>query len=183
VLLIRPIQSLVVRHAEWQRLGLVTMGFTIALVIASGDRPLFPAQTIFSALRENFPQNEFISEECGRYVDGGYRNSQARRDYLLTALPASEKTVGYFPYKFDVDEPGLWLPFGRRSVVCILPEDSPAYLRAQGIKYLVTYGKALPEEHLSTWLKEYNATVVGQFTFQTPGLKNPNKDLYLIRLN
>jgi hypothetical protein len=182
-LLVKSAQSFVVRQREWQRLGLVVMGFTVALVIASGDRPLFPAKTILAALREKFPDNEFISDECGRYVDGGYRITRARRDYLQAALPPGESKIGYYALMYDVDEPGIWLPFGRRSVVSISPNDSPDYLRAQGIKYLVTYGDVLPQENLDRWLKQYDATLAGRYTFPRPGIKTPSSDLYLIRLN
>ena len=183
ILLIHPVWSLVVRHRKWQRLAIVVMGFTVALIFASGDRPLFPAKTVFSALRAKFPDNEFIAEECSRYLDGGYAITLAQRDFLQTALPHGETKIGYYALMYDVDEPGIWLPFGRRSVVEILPDDSPARLRAEGIKYLVTYGKVLPQQNLNRWLKEYDATVVSQYTFPRPGTRTTAADLYLIRLN
>ena len=182
-LLVLPAQSLVVRHHEWQRLGLVVMGFTVALVIASGDRPLFPAKAIFTALREKLPNNEFISDECGRYVDDAYRMDEARRDYLKAALPPGESPVGYYALMYDVDEPGIWLPYGRRPVINVSPDDTPGWLRSQGIKYLVINGNVLPEEGLDRWLKQYDATLSGHYTFPHPGIRYPTPDLYLIRLN
>jgi hypothetical protein len=182
-LLVKPAQSQVVRHREWRRLGLVVMGFTVALVIGSGDRPLFPAKTIFAALREKFPGNEFISDECDRYVDGAYRIDEARRDYLKGALPPGESPVGYYALMYDVDESGIWLPYGRRSVVNISPDDSPDYLRSQAVKYIVINGNVLPRQSLDRWLKQYNATLCSQYTFPRPGIKYPSPDLYLLRLN
>jgi hypothetical protein len=84
---------------------------------------------------------------------------------------------------FDVDEPGLWLPYGRRSVICIHPEDTPEALRAQGVKYVVANGNALPQQSLDGWLRRYDATVAGQYTFHRPGYKPLGPDLYLLRLN
>ena len=182
-LLVSSSQSQVVRRPPWQRLSRVMMGVTVALVAASGDRPLFPAQTLFSALRAKFPDNEWISEECGRYVDGGYRVTQARREYLQSALPPGESPVGYYALMFDVDEPGLWLPYGQRSVVCVSPDDSSESLRAQGVKYVVANGNALPQQSLDGWLRRYDASVVGQYTFHRPGYKPLGPDLYLLRLN
>ena len=182
-LLVLPAQSLVVRQRQWQQVGLVVMGFSVALVIASGDRPLFPAKTLFASLRAKFPENEFISEECGRYVDGGYCITQAQRNYLHGALPPGESPVGYYALMFDVDEPGLWLPYGQRAVVCVSPDDSPAALRAQGIKYIVVHGNVLPQQNLDRWLKEYDAAVADRYIFPRPGIKSPSPDLYLIRLN
>jgi len=182
-LIVRPGQSLVVRQRAWQRLGLVVMGFTIALVIASGDRPLFPAKTIFTSLRIKFPENEFISEECGRYVDGGYRITQARRDYLQSALPPGESPIGYYALVIDSDEPGIWLPYGQRSVVCVSSDDSPEYLRSQGIKYIVINGYVLPQKNLDHWLEQYDATLVDRYIFPRLEGEILTADLYLVRLN
>ncbi len=183
VLLVKSAQSLVVRHREWQRFAFLVMGCTVALVIASGERPLFPAKTILSALREQFPNNEFISGECERFIYGGSRNCEASRNYLQSKLPPGESPVGYMSLVCDLDEPGIWMPFGRRPVIDVLLTDSPDYLRAQGLKYIVADRNALPEAYLDRWLKQYNATIVGQLIFPNPEIKIPTPDIYLIRLN
>ena len=182
-LLVTTLHSQIVRRRSWQRLGLAMMGLTVALVAASGDRPLFPAQTLFSALSAKYPDNEWISAECSRYVDGGHRVTQARRDYLQSALPPGESPVGYYALRFDADEPGLWLPYGQRSVVRVSPHDSSEYLRAQGVTYIVANGNALPRQSLDDWLRRYNASVAGQYSFHRPGFKPSAPDLYLLQLN
>ena len=181
--LVMPGQSIVVRDREWQKLGLVVMGFTAALIIASGDRPLFPAKTIFAPLREKFPDNEFISEGYARYVNGAYRIDEARRQYLQSSLLPDESPVGYFALMYDVDEPGLWLPYGRRSVVNITPDDPPELLRAQGIRHVVINGNVLSKPSLDRWLQQYDAALVSSYTFPRPENKSATPDLYLVRLN
>lgn len=179
--LIQPIQSLIVRQRDWQRLGLLGMSVTVALVIASGDRPLFPAHQIFAALHTKYPDNEFISEQCGRYVYGPFRINQGHRDFLTASVPADESPIGYYALMYDVDEPGIWLPYGRRAAICVLPDDSADDLRAQGIKHLVVNGNVLRHLNLADWAKQYNATLVDQYTFTRPN--SLTTDLYLFRLN
>ncbi len=183
IFLVRPLQTIVVRQREWQQFGQLTMALTVALIIASGDRPLFPAKTIFTNLREKFPKNEFIAEESSRYVDGGHRLTEARRKYLQTALPATETRVGYYALMYDVDEPGIWFPYGHRSVFCVSPTDKPEDLRAQGLKYVVMHGNVFPQRLLTQWLEQFNATLVGRYVHPRPGMVNPPTDLYLVRLN
>jgi hypothetical protein len=183
VFLIKPAQSMVVRHRQWQRLGVVTMGFTVALVIGSGDRPLFPAKTIFASLHEKFPDNEFISAQSGRYLYGPYRNIEARRDYLKNALPPGESKIGYYALFYGADGPGIWLPYGKRTVICISPGDSPEYLRAQDIKYLVINSHVLPGQNFERWLKQFNAALVSRYIHSPSEDITSTTELYLVRLN
>jgi hypothetical protein len=77
----------------------------------------------------------------------------------------------------------LWLPYGRRLVVNISPDDPPEFLRAQGVRHIVMNGNVLSKSALDRWLQQYDATLVGSYTFPRPEYKVATPDLYLVRLN
>ncbi|HEU6447999.1 MAG TPA: hypothetical protein VFV23_06145 [Verrucomicrobiae bacterium] len=180
--LVQPAQSWIVRHRQWQKLGFITMGVTIALIIGSGNRPLFPAKTIFASLYQTFPKNEFVLSEYEKYVNDSFRINEARRSYLEKILP-EESNIGYFALMYDVDEPGIWLPYGHRSVLCVTPKDSPDFLRSHGVNFVVMDGRVLSQRNIDRWLDRFNATLIGRYIFPHPEVRNPTPDVYLIRLN
>jgi hypothetical protein len=184
--LAKPAHTGVTRQRRWQRLGLVIMAVTAALVAASGDRPLFPARAFWGPLREKFPDAEIVSSECARYLESFYQITQARRDFVKRVLPKDETVVGYYAEISDVDETGAWLPYGHRRVECIAPDDKPECLHSLGIRYVLVNGAAVQKTHggIQNWMNQYNATRVDDFTFPRPELKTFVKpDLYLVRLN
>ena len=184
--LVNPGQSWITRQRQWQRLGWLVMVVTAVLVATAGDRPLFPAQTIWGALRKKFPDSNVVSAQCSRYVDSFYQITQARRNYLKLALPKGETVIGYYAQISDVDEPGIWLPYGQRRVECLLPDDPPERLRSLGIHFVVVDGTAVRQTYrtIEFWMQKYNAIGVGSYTFPRPSqtISTP-PDLYLVRLN
>ena len=83
----------------------------------------------------------------------------------------------------DVDELGLWLPYGCRRVECISPDDSPARLRSLGIHYVVVHLHPL-DGSITNWMDKYQGTLAAQYTFPKPSIKTfTPPDLYLVRLN
>jgi hypothetical protein len=86
----------------------------------------------------------------------------------------------------SADEPGLWLPYGRRRVECLLPDDSPEGLRSQGIHYVVVDASAIgsSDRTIGRWLSRFHATLVDQYTFpKSTGRTGDGPDLYVVRLN
>lgn len=184
--LVNPGQPWITRQRQWQRLGWLIMVVTVVLVATVGDRPLFPAKTIWGGLGVKFPDSDVVSAQCSRYVDSFYQIIQARRNYLKRALPRGETVIGYYGQISDVDEPGIWLPYGQRRVECLLPDDPPERLRFLGIQYVVVNGTAVDQTHgnIRKWTDKYNASVVDQYIFpkQSRQVSEP-PDLYLVRLN
>jgi hypothetical protein len=189
IFLVRPGHSQVVRHREWQKLGLMVMSLTIALLMSLSERPLFPAKTLCTALRAKFSDsayNEFIFDEYSHYFESCYQLVESKRNYLKQALPPDEKVIGYAAGILDVDEPAIWMPYGRRRVECLLPDDSLKRLQSLGIHYVVLDATYLRQtgRSLRQWLDKYNASLIGQHTFirQSAETEIP-PDLYLVRLN
>ncbi|HTV62966.1 MAG TPA: hypothetical protein VMH30_10415 [Verrucomicrobiae bacterium] len=177
-----------VRQCGWQRFGLAIMMLTAVMIVKLTDRPLFPAQTIFTALYKNHPKSEIISHEYFSYVESNYQATEARRKFLETTLPPDEKVVGYFAQIISgLDENGIWL--GGHRAVCVLPNDPPQRLRAMGIHYVVLNGNALNliYGNIRHWLEKYNASVVCEYTFPRKMLEASRMgtpaDFYIVKLN
>jgi hypothetical protein len=181
--LVKPNHARVVRQHRWQRLGLKIMVFTAIVVAGAGNRPLLPLPTVWKMLHAKLPNNELIADQYARYANSDYQAAKARKIFLDKSLPPDETIVGYHPVICDVDEPGLWLPYGRRRVECVSPGDSPERLRSLGIHYVVVH--LYPSEgSITNWMQKYQAAFAGQYTFPNPStmIFSP-PELYLFRLN
>lgn len=184
--LVRAGQSQVTRQPSWRRLGLWTMAVTVLLIVASTERPLFPAQTVFKLVQSRFPNSDFLSDECVHYLDSTYQAGLARRNYLKEKLPRGEKVIGYFDKLSSADEPALWLPYGQRRVECLLPDDPPQRLRDLGIHFAVLNASSIRSTcgTIEKWTTRYNASVVDQYEFaKSTRLPADLPDLYIVRLN
>ncbi len=184
--LVKAGQSQITRQPSWRRLAVVVMMFTGFLVATSNERPLFPAQTIFKAVKSQFPYNEFLSDECVRYLESPCQVNDGRKINLHRMLPPDETVIGYYDKVRSVDETAIWLPFGQRRVECQLPDDPPERLRALGIHYVVVNGPAATETfgNIERWMNRYDASLVDQYGFPTQfRQKTAPADFYLVRLN
>jgi hypothetical protein len=183
VFLVKAIHAKVVRQRRWQQLGLEIMALTVLVVATAGNRPLLPLPAAWKMLHAKFPGNEFVADQYFRYTESDYRAAAARKNFLDRALPSGETVVGYSPVICDVDEPSLWLPFGRRRVEDISPDDSPEFLRAQGIHYVVVHLN--PQDgNIQNWMEKYHGELAGQCAFPASSNKAiPPLQLYIVRLN
>ena len=169
--------SILVQKRWWRRLGLFTMVLTAAMIVTLSGRPLFPAKTIFKFLYGKFPENKLVRDEYTGYCESIYQILEGRRNYLKTALPPSEKVIGV-----DMqDEPGVWLPFGKRANEYLLlmdVQDSCERMRKLGIHYCIVHRNGI------AWITNYNGVVVGQYTIPTvfhPIINLP--DLYIVHVD
>ena len=185
LILVRSGHSRLVRQRGWQRFAFLIMASAILLVVTLGDRPLFPAKSIIGPLHEKFPENQFVSNQYQRYVKAPYQITLARRNYLEQMLPLDAKIVGYYAGTCDVDEPGIWLPFGRRKAECISPFDSNQQVRAMGIRYIVLDWRAVAQtgEDYRQWMKRYDATEIGHLELPGQHTMIPVPEIFLVRLN
>jgi hypothetical protein len=180
LLLIQPGHSFLVRRRWWQRLGLVVMLLSAALLVVSRARPLFPAVTLLSTLREHHPDSRALNRLWQSY--GARLSVFEQRHHFQKYLTPDEKVIG-FATTCGGAEPGLWLPFGSRRVERILPRDTAEDLHARGIHYVVIDDDYfLGNEKIEGWLTRYGAVLADHFSFQKdPGA--PLGNLYLVRLS
>jgi hypothetical protein len=181
--LVKLAHSQVVRQSRWQRLGLEIMVFTAIVVAAAGNRPLLPLPLVWKMLHKKFPNNALVADQCARYADSDFVAAAARKNFVEKLLPPDETVVGYYPVVCDVDEPALWLPYGRRRVELVSPGDSPERLQSLGIHYIVVH-LYQRDGSITDWMAKYRATLAGQYTFPNPATAvfTP-PELYLVRLN
>ena len=134
-------------------------------------------------LHKKIPNNEFVADQYSRYAESDFVAATTRKNFLDQSLPPDATVVGYYAVSFNLDEPGLWLPFGRRRVECIAPGDSPERLRSLGVHYVVVHLLPLAGS-ITDWTEKYHGTLAGQYTFPKISDKSDSSvDLYVVRLN
>jgi hypothetical protein len=167
VLLLRPGMAALVRARWWQRLVLLLMTATLALTCFDRGRVFVPS-SVFARL-EASPQPGFL-----KVLDAYYQSRLAVASYweFTTRHSAGETVVGYATITSGI-EPGMWRPWGHGRVERILVDDTPAWVRSQGIRvvFVDEAHLAANKETIEQWLKRFDATLVDQLSFATdPGV-------------
>jgi len=159
LLLVSPAQEWIVRQ-WWWRWGAV-MAYLMAgtLVILAPGRPLLP----FERLLPSHKTSAFLARARTSYIENTRRGDELSPVRAL--IPPEVSAIGFVAGVNEI-EPSLWRPFGSRHVVYVLPGDTAADLRRQGVEYVVLRSKTLETRNQSIggWLKEYDAESVGQVT-------------------
>ncbi len=171
-------QSILVRQGWWKAFALTIMLATLGLLVTLRDRPLFPSQVI-SRIAATHPQSKSLS-----IISRTYAGSAAcwnQRSFLRQTLPPDAKVVGYAATGDGLLELYLWLPYGTRRVVEILPENTSDQL--PDIHYVVLEKARLDmmNETLSDWLRRYDGEVVKQWQFAGDPYSPPQL-IYLVSL-
>jgi hypothetical protein len=177
VLLLLPLEGRVIYRQRWRGVGYAAVGLAFLLVLLNPSRPLLPLRLIVSHL----PAGRVSASAVGQLEDN-YELRQVRRDglgSLRRGIPPGEKIVGNL---MGVDDPdvSLWLPFGSREVVDVVPSTD---LAARHIHYVVVSAATLESTyHLTVpaLLKKWSMNVVQteQLKFKT---KRPEETWYLLR--
>jgi hypothetical protein len=139
-------------------------GFILALglVVIAPARPLWPAGWVMKHYGARLQANSVGARVFRVYSVYGARAEAfaAVRD----SLPQGEQVIGMVT--FDDPETSLWRPFGTRRIRHVIESDSPAYLQAEGIHYVLV-GKVkfaqLFNEPFDSWLARVNGKVVSSF--------------------
>ena len=179
-LLITGGHSVLVRKKWWQYSVLITMFLTAAMLVVARDRPLFPARTILLPLTEKHPEWHFLSKAWASYA---CRFSvEEQRNAFRDIIPANERVIGYATVRGS-QEPGQWVPFGRRCVERVLPTDTPSELWNKGIHYVLvdSSGIGFLNMGIGDWTNQFNGVLIDSVTYEAiPGTTATD---YLVRLN
>jgi hypothetical protein len=129
---------------------------TLAVVVPSISRPLWPAQTMSSSLAQAHPENKMLQRLASAYTAYAHRN-----DFLApirAGLPENATVVGFVAGSNDTDY-SLWHPIGRRTVV--YPQyHIESFLKNPDVEWLVVKEDAWPNisrEPLADWAQEHGA--------------------------
>jgi len=177
-LLIRPGQAWLVRQRWWQCLVLLVIGFTVVWLGYVRGRQFIPPAAV-AALQAHIPAKVF--SVVNDYFQA--RASVASNREFTHRNANGESRVGYATL-WGGCEPGMWLPLGSRRVERILLSETPASVRARGLRSIFVEDNFLGETRktLPQWLARFNARLVAELTFTTyPG--TPPRHLYFVKLN
>jgi len=168
------------RRRWWRWAALLVLMITAAYLCFVRGRDLLPADMMLR-LHEKHPHIKIFLIMNDHF--DAQASVEAQRNHFKQDLPPGEKILGYATVSGGA-EPGLWMPFGQRTVKRILPEDTPAELLKEGIHYIVVEDVVLngASQTIDQWIASYHGLLVDQLTFtRDPG--SPPGHLYLVRLN
>ena len=173
-------QARVVQRRGWQMCALLAMLLTAGMLVVSRNRPLFPAETILSSLLRSHPQWHWLSRAQASF--GSRASIDTQRNAFENVIPAGERVIGYATVRGS-QEAGKWVPFGKRRVERVLPNDDPAELQANGIHYVLvdSDGLGLLNMTIGDWTNQFNGTLVGTIEYEQTA-ETTARD-YLVRLN
>lgn len=178
-LLAVPGQAAVVRMKWWKTVAISVMVLAAALLLISRDRPLFPSQTLVRLAEAKFPNSKMAANVLETYAETPAFIKE--RAMLKGMLPRGEKVLGYAAAWDGELESSLWLPYGERRIVEVLPGATLEQLH--NLHYVVLEEARLRKtsETLPQWLSQYNAALVNQWDFlEDP--RSPPQHFYLVLL-
>jgi len=175
-----PAQNWVVTRRWWRAAVGVVFLLAALLLVVSPARPLFPANTITSALRARHPDSRLLARADTIYAL--YRQRSDAFAPVLAELPPELKILGVFTY--DDPEASLWRPFGSRRILHIRPEDTTDYLKSEGVDYVLINSHKMADwfhETPTQWVRRLNAVVVKKIPLTLRASEGP-VDWWLVKL-
>jgi hypothetical protein len=127
--------SRLVRTRTWFAAVNLCVVLTLVIVILSPSRPLFPAGAFLNLLKPLTPTGviDRAATVYETYANRADAFAEVRKD-----LGKDDLVLGFLSSGNDL-ETSLWLPFGSRRIVHVLPDTTPTSLKSAGInKVLVS---------------------------------------------
>jgi len=167
------------RAFRWGGIG--AMLTAIPLLILNPARPIFPVQVVYNILATSHLPGEIVT----RYHDvyGVYALRSDVFKELRTSIPLSEETIGLVQNN-SAPEASLWRPWGKRTVIEVMPVDSIQQIKARGIHFVVVSQEALSHPYhttLGSLLAKWSASLVEEENLTILVQNGPQK-WYLIKL-
>lgn len=163
----------VVKQGWWRMMALAVFGLAVIPLVVSPARPLFPVQTLLNRMHH--------APERVKAVYTVYRERNDAFAPVRALLPADETVLGLTT--FDDPETSLWRPFGSRRIVHVCPDDQPADLERQKVRYVLVkagmFGPWFPGS-FEEWVKKMNLEVVQKISLNLRAADGP-EDWYLVK--
>jgi hypothetical protein len=161
VFLLRQSGEWTMRNQWWRHAGMVAFAIAGLLVVISPARPLWPANSVLSAL--NADAHPLLARARKVYaVYGGRADGFAP---VRERLPADATTLGLVT--FDDPETSLWRPFGSRRIRHVLPDDTREYLAGNGVNYILVDMDTF-QQRFSTSFEQWTAAIGGKVLWRMP---------------
>ena len=180
LLLVYPGHEHLVKRIWWRFAVFIVFAMAALLLVISPARPLFPVGSALGNIESHHPDSKLLARI--KEVYSVYRDRNHAFEPALDALPPGLKILGFVTY--DDPETSLWQPYGSRRIVHVCPEDSAAFLKAEGIEYILAkpslFGTQFPE--FNDWLARMNGLLVQKIPLNLRA-DSGVKDWYLVKLN
>ena len=169
-----------VKKTWWRVAAFVVFAMAAGLLIISPARPLFPTGLMLDRLQASHSDSKIRTRI--ETVYSIYRDRNHDFKPVLDILPPGVKVLGLITY--DDPETSLWQPYGSRRIVHVCPGDSPAYLKANGVEYILAKNNLFEKQFpaLDEWLKQMNASLIQKIQLNLRADEMGN-NWYLIKLN
>jgi hypothetical protein len=124
-------QDRVVSSSTWKFAAIAAVVSAFVIVIISPSRPLWPANILLSQIDEQSPR--FLQRAKSGYIV--YSSRSDGIGPVRDSLPTDATVVAYLSHGISAELP-LWKPYMKRRVRHVLPDETLAILRSEGIRYL-----------------------------------------------
>ena len=158
-------QGTLVRQAWWRRSALAVCALAVLVLVVNPARPLWPARTALAWLQERWPGTKLLARAAKVYAVYGQRS-----DALAPVRQLLPPGVDCFGFVGGGDDPeaSLWLPFGQRRLIHVMPSKTGPDLPDGRLEYVIVSLNALDECYrltLADFLQQCSGRVVGEVSF------------------
>ena len=172
LLIAGPAQAEIIRRRWWRAVAFMSYFIAAGLLVISPARPLFPRDFLLQkihALAAQYPACDRIE-----VVYSVYRDRNDCFAPVCAVLPAEAAVLGVVTY--DDPETSLWRPFGGRRILHIRNNDSPADIRARGIRNALVNETTLKDRYQTTfaeWRRQRGAELIREFKLRLRAGRDP----------
>jgi hypothetical protein len=173
-----PASATLIRSSWWRPAETFVFLVAALLLVISPARPLWPAQTVLSALGAQRSTHALVRRAWTVYSVYGHRGDAFADAKGL--LPPDANPLGMVTS--DDPETSLWRPFGSRRIVHVCKEDGPDQAREQGLRYALVNSGVLNtcQMSLDQWLAQHDAELIQKMNLELRASSGP-KEWYLVR--
>lgn len=161
-----------IRRPVWKMLMAGALLLALLTLVITPPRPLWPAQAVLTEAVKGANPNRIVKLAADTYAVNRARPDAFAR--LREALPDGEKIVGMVTG--DDPETSMWRPFGARRIVHVLPTDTGAELRQQGVHYILVNPDLFRQRFARTldqWLAEIHGELFKTISVTLKGTVGP----------
>jgi hypothetical protein len=184
--LLLPGNSRLVLQRWFQKAACASAWITVAVLLMSRQRPLFPAYALAAKLEQSFPNKPFFGK-VRRSFSFVHQDEEARR-ILREYIPPDVTVVGYYCIRASL-EYVVWRIGSVKRVYRFGPGDTSDRARELGVQYMVVDISPFEREqnrsdpaHIAGWLKQFPGEIIAKI----PMRKMPDWDpdpYYIIKLD
>lgn len=172
-------QARIIKATWWKACAMAVFLLAGVPLILTPARPLWPAQRILSWFGPG--ANPFVTR--ARAVYSVYAERPDGFAPVRRILPPNLSVLGLI--SCDDPETSLWCPFGARQIEHVLPTDSLADFRRQGISYVLIGSdgyKFFFSEPLEKWMAQHNAELIETVSLRLRVSKDHPMDWFLVKI-